>query len=819
MRGEHTENNTKLDFKKIIFRFWRNKWYFIASILLLLIFAYFHNQFSQTVYRNSMQMSIDIQKNKPANQRGERFQSINFTDQTSSLENELGKMNSFPLVKSTLSRLNYEVSYHVSETPFNIKPLQKLPYRVTRELFMDAPFKVNFYRSHNQTIGARFYIKLLSDSTYRLKAKSREAQSFNYIDNKVKSEIQKLKVDQVYKFGEIVQSDHYKFYVNRRDSIAFNPKPTQQLYFKFHHMDYLTLNYLNSLTIEPTSPTSTLINISVTGEHHDKITRFLNELAQSYINKDLQEKNREAKSTIQFIENQISDVASSLNYTGNKLEKFRSQNTIVNLDFQGQQMYERLNKLKSQKNQMLMQKKYYEEIRNYIKNNKVSELMAPSSMNISDPNLNNLISRLTELNSKRKAAAGQSRKNLFEEDLKERIENLKNTVLENVTTNLKNIDISLKDINYRVDKLSSELSALPSKELKYQSIKRRFELNDEIYTYLLTKRAEAQIAQASNFPAYETVEPARNLNYGIIAPRTKLNYFIALVIGFFIPTSVILLGDFFNTKIRTVKDIESITNLSVIGNIAHSRRDIQENGTIKFNHSVVSESIRMLRTNIQILNNKENQIILVTSSNSNEGKTFSAINLAKSFSLLNKKTLLMGSDLRKPKLAKLMNLSNEKGMSTFLAEVNQPNEIIQPTNNPYMDIITEGPLAPNPTELIASTRMNALFDYARSIYEYIIIDTSPIGIVPDGKLMMKHTDINLLMVRQLKTKKHELTNTLENLKTHKARNFNIVLNDFSPKNDQFNYMYKYYSDQSQVKNQNFASSILSNGNDSKQNKP
>jgi capsular exopolysaccharide synthesis family protein len=766
-----------------------------------------------------MQMSIDIQKNKPAHQRGERFESISFSNETSSLENELGKMNSFPLVKSTLSRLNYEVSYHISETPFNIKPLQNLPYRVTRELFHDAPFKVNFYRSHNQTIGARFYIKLLSDSTYRLKADSREAQSFNYIDNQVKSETNRLLVDRVYQFGEIVQSDSYKFYVSRRDSIGFNPEPTQQLYFKFHHMDHLTLKYLKGLEIKPTSPTSTLINVTVNGKHYDKITRFLNELAQSYINKDLQEKNREAKSTIQFIENQISDVASSLNYTGNKLENFRSQHTIVNLDFQGQKMYERLNDLKSRKNQMLMQKKYYEEIRNYIRNNKVSELMAPSSMNISDPNMNTLISRLTELNSRRKAAADQSRKNLFEEDLKERIENLKSTVQENVNTNLKNIDISLKDINYRVDKLSGELSSLPSKELKYQSIKRRFELNDEIYTYLLTKRAEAQIAQASNFPAYETVEPARKLNYEIIAPRTKLNYFIALIIGFFIPTSFILLGDFFNTKIRTTTDIENITNLSVIGNIAHSRKDIQQNGTIKFNHSVVSESIRMLRTNIQILNGKENQIILVTSSNSNEGKTFSAINLAKSFSLLSKRTLLMGSDLRKPKLAKLMGLSNKKGMSTFLAEVDQPNEIIQHTDNPYMDIITEGPLAPNPTELIASTRMNALFDYARSIYEYIVIDTSPIGIVPDGKLIMKHTDINLLMVRQLKTKKHELINTLENLKTHKARNFNIVLNDFSPKHEQFNYMYKYYSDQSQAKNQGFLSSILAKSGYQKQSKP
>jgi capsular exopolysaccharide synthesis family protein len=805
--AENTENKSNLDFKVIILRYWKFRWFFVVSVLVFLIAAYIHNKFSPSVYKNSMQMSIDIQENR-GRQRNERFQSINFLNRTSNLENELGKMNSFNLVKSTLTNLNYEVGYYLLESPFRIKPLQDLPYKVKRELYEDAPFRVNFYRSHNQIINTRFHVTLLSDSTYKLRLTGEEVPSFNYIDNTIKKRIPRVAINKKYKFGEIVDSTHYKFYIDLKDTLHLADKKSKEYFFFFQHMDHLTLQYLRSLNIAPTSPASSLINISLTGTHPKKITEFLNRLAEAYINKDLEDKNRESKSTIEFIESQISDVASSLSYTGNTLEQFRSQHRIVDLDFQGQKMYERLNDLESRKASLLTQKKYYEEIRDYIQNNKVSALMAPSSMNINDPNLNTLISRLTELNSERKASASRSQKSLFEEDLNERIENLKNTVLENVTTNLKNIDISLDDMNYRIEKLSVELSALPSKELRYQAIKRKFELNDEIYTYLLTKRAEAQIAQASNFPAYEVVDPARNLDYSVIAPSTRMNYFIAVFAGLFLPFTIILMGDFFNNRVRTISDIEHITNLPVIGHIAHNKKEIQENGMIRFNHSVISESLRMLRTNIQILNGRQTQIILITSSSSNEGKTFSAINLALGFSLLKQNTLLIGNDLRKPKLAELLGLSNEKGMSTYLTGVDRLEDIIQPTSNAHLHVITEGPLAPNPTELIASDKTGSLFEKIRDSYSYIIIDTSPIGIVSDSKLLMKQSDLNLLMVRQGKTKKHELINTLKNLKSYQVSNFQIVLNDFSPKNDQFNYMYKYYSDQSQAKEGGYFSHFM-----------
>lgn len=793
----NSENIHRLDFKSIILLFWRYKWLFAASILIGLTYAYFHNKFSENIYKNSIQMSIDVSDGRGGS-RNEKFQAVNIIDETSSLENEMEKMKTFPLIRQTLTKLNYEVSYHLLETPFKLKILQKLPYRISRELYKEAPFDVHFARSHDQLINTPFFVEILSDSTYRLTSRKKEAASYNYIDNRVKNQIPLFLVNQVHRFGEILESPHFKFYLELKDHHRFSKRATDKYYFLFHHMDYLTLRYLNSLSIEPTSPTSSVINISITGSHYRKVTEFLNQLAQVYINKDLEEKNRKAKNTIEFIESQISDVSSSLSYTGNTLEQFRSQNRIVDLDFQGQKMYETLNRLDNEKSALLTQRKYYLQIREYIANNKVTELMAPTSMNFTDPVLNNLISQLTGLFSGRNNTPNNE-KNLYLKDLNRQIENLKKSILENISSSLKNIDISLEDIEYRIRKKSDELSALPATELKLQALQRKFELNDEIYTYLLTKHAEAQVAQASNFPSYEIIDPARNLDHSIIAPRRSVNYMIALMLGLFFPASFILMLEFFNTRVRSIADIERITNIPIIGNIIHSRKNFHPTDLNKISYSMTSESIRMLRTNIQITNGQEKKVILVTSSRSHEGKTFTSIHLAKGFSMLKKRVVLVGFDLRKPKLGEMMKHPNNYGTSTFLATDQHLDEIIQPTENEYLDLISEGPLPPNPTELIASSKTGVMIHQLRPFYDYIIIDTSPVGIVPDSKLIMKHADLNLLVVRQFKTRKNELIHTLKSLSNQQGQNFHIVINDFSPKNGEYNYMYKYYSDQPQDK--------------------
>jgi capsular exopolysaccharide synthesis family protein len=794
----NNDNTHKLDFKSIILLFWRYKWLFAVSILIGLTYAYFHNKFSENIYENSIQMSIDVNDGRGRGSSNEKFQAVSILNETSSMENEMEKMKTFPLIKQTLTRLNYEVSYHLLETPFKLKILQKLPYRISRELYKEAPFEVHFARSHDQLINTPFFVEILSDSTYRLTTQQKEITSYNYIDNQVKRKIPFFQINKIQRFGEIFETPNFKFYLELKDHHSFPKKASDKYYFLFHHMDYLTLRYLKSLNIEPTSPTSSVLNISINAAHYRKVTEFLNQLAQVYINKDLEEKNRKAKNTIEFIESQISDVSSSLSYTGSTLEQFRSQHRIVDLDFQGQKMYETLNMLDNEKSALLTQRKYYLQIRDYINNNKVTELMAPTSMNFTDPVLNNLISQLTALFSERNNTPNNE-KNLYLKNLNRQIENLKKSILENINSNLKNIDISLEDIEYRISKKSDELSALPATELKLQALQRKFELNDEIYTYLLTKHAEAQVAQASNFPSYEIIDPARNLDHSIIAPRRMLNYLIAIILGFSIPASFILMLEFFNTRIRSISDIERITNVPVIGNIIRSRKTFSPLDLNKISYSMTAESIRMLRTNIQITNGKEKKVILVTSSRSHEGKTFTSIHLAKGFSMLKKRVVLVGFDLRKPKLGEMMKHPNNYGTSTFLATEQHLDEIIQPTENEYLDLISEGPLPPNPTELIASSRTGLMLNQLRPFYDYIIIDTSPIGIVPDSKLIMKHADINLLVVRQSKTRKNELIHTLKNLESKQVNNFHIVMNDFSPKNEEYNYMYKYYSDQPQEK--------------------
>ncbi len=787
--------NERYDVKSILLRFWHYRWVYVVVVSLFIIWAFLRNTFTPPMYENSTQVYIDLESMPLAQGRFEQFNAMNFMQNRSSLDNELGKMKSFPLIQRALSNLDYEVTYYAESSPFAGSFLEFEATTIQEEIASASPIQVKFYRAHNQLIDLPYYVEFLTDSTYRLSAMGEYVAAYNYIDNNVKLKVPHFVLNKEYKFGEEVKTAYCHFYVEKKENAHFRRFEDERLFFTFQHMDYLTLYYLNHLSIEQASPTSSLLTIYLTAPNAEKITEFLNQLVLVYLNRDLEEKNRKAVKTIRFIESQISDVASSLSYTGSALERFRSQNQVIDLDYQGQQMYETLTRLENEKASAEVQMKYYTQLLAYIEDNKFNELMAPSSANLQDPVLSNLLVRLTDLHSNRVINKQKNAKSLYLQDLNQQISTLQETVIEHIETSLKNIDITLNDIEYRIQNVSANLAKLPAAELELQSIRRRFELNDEIYNYLLTKRAEAQIAQASNFPSYEIVDPARMLNTQKIGPRTKVNYAIALFLGFFLPSAYILLVDFFNNRVRSIRELEQITNLPILGHIAHSRKTEQELSLTNNSYSITAESIRTLRTNVQLLGaNLPSQFIVITSSTSHEGKTFSSINLAKSFSLLSKRVILVGYDLRKPRLAKMLNLSDSTGLSLFLTDKAPLEKVIQKTANPYLDIITEGPLLPNPTEIVASSASNKLISLLRQRYDYVIFDTSPVGVVPDGKLLIKEADICLMVVRQSKSKRHELKNTLKSFRQARHRHLYLVLNDFLPKHDRLHYMYKYYSD-------------------------
>jgi capsular exopolysaccharide synthesis family protein len=357
------------------------------------------------------------------------------------------------------------------------------------------------------------------------------------------------------------------------------------------------------------------------------------------------------------------------------------------------------------------------------------------------------------------------------------INSTKIAIFETIKNAIKTNNIALKDLDERIGVIFGKINQLPGTERVLFSIERRFKLTDAIYTYLLQKRSEAQITQASNIPDNEVIDSARPEDGSPVYPKTSMNYMIALILGLIIPVVIILGKDFLNDTIKERADVEKITTLPIIGHIIHSDKD-SKLVVMESPKSSIAESFRSVRTNLQyLLLGKEKQTILITSDMVQTGKTFCSINLATSFAMYGKKTLLVGFDLRKPRIHKDFDLTNDEGISSYLINKSKLESCIQPSGIENLDVLVSGPIPPNPSELAASDRTGTMFTLLKEIYDFIIIDTPPIGLVTDAFLLMKYTDANLILVRQNFTHKKVFSSIIRDMEQRKMPNLAILIND------------------------------------------
>jgi len=484
----------------------------------------------------------------------------------------------------------------------------------------------------------------------------------------------------------------------------------------------------------------------------------------------------------------------------------------MDLSFQGQQLFERMNQFENERAQIIIRQKYYNYIEKYFdENSDVSELIAPSAMEIQDPVLGDLIGQMLNLNSQRLNYLEINPKNLFIKDLDIQIANLETTILENIKYNYNKLEITKQDIDSRIAKLNSQLNILPRTERELIGMEREFNLNDAIYTFLLQKRAEAQIARASNTPDYELIDRAMYFGAGLVSPNTKMNYMIAIFLGLFLPFSIILVRDFLNNKISEIKEVESISDLPIIGQVFHNTT--KSNAIIRdYPKSPLADSFRSVRTNLQFFSKGvDRMVILITSSTSGEGKSFCSMNLASVYALLGKKTLLLGFDLRRPALFEDLNLNNDIGITSYLINNSKINDIIQQTGIENLDFIPAGPVPPNPVELIASEKTKYFFSELKNKYEYIIIDSAPVGAVTDSFLLFNYADINVYTVRHNKTIKEALANNLRNIERKNIKNVSLLINDVKLKKNSYGYTYQsqYYSKDSRKYKRSWISKLYS----------
>ena len=763
------------------------KYLYIVCLVLFIAGAFLYNIYSNKVYEATASLNPVENKTSSILSSNQLFGGLESLQNLNNIENDITNLSSFALVYSTVANMNLEVGCFREKQKF---------IKQTTELYGSSPFTVTIDKSHIQPVDAQFYISFLDESSFRLTISQKKIALYNYVDNLVVSEENTIETDTICRYNETITNRAFKFSVtlNREYPIA-NDYSNDLYFFKFYHLDLLAKHYLKQLEVEKVSPLASIINVNFSGTNLEKTISFLNRYLNTFLGQNLSKKNNVARSTVNFIDSQISEISDSLVMSESALRNYRSANQVMDLSFQGQRIYEQMTQIETERANLQVQERYYNYVINYFKANRdMSGVVPPSAMNVNDPFINQLISELHSLNAQRSSITSgtSTEKNIFLGQIDSKIRLQIQTIIENFTNNLNTLTLSLNELNYREDKLSKEISRLPRTEMNMVSMQRKFDLNDVIYTFLLQKRSEAAIALASNYPDYEILEPARDITSRITSPKKIVNFMLAFFFGLLIPTLYLMIRDFFDEKIRSINDVEYLLHRPVL-NVIYTNNLKSEAVVAEYPKSAISESFRNLRSSLFLkAGNEQSKIILVTSSQPQDGKSFVSFNLASSISSVGYKTILIDCDLRRPTLHTKIKEDNSYGLTNYMIKKASPDDIIRKSYIENLDFIPAGPIVPNPSELMESGVLDELIAYLKTRYEYIIIDTTPVGIVADATLMMKYASKILMIIRNNYTRKDIFANVVSNLKTNKYNNYDIIYNDLNLHKSSYRHYSNYY---------------------------
>lgn len=351
------------------------------------------------------------------------------------------------------------------------------------------------------------------------------------------------------------------------------------------------------------------------------------------------------------------------------------------------------------------------------------------------------------------------------------------------------LEVTKAGLNNQINVLQDDLSSLPNVEREYVNLNRLYTLSESLFLILMEKRAEASITKASNTSDVVIVNPPKV--GGAITPKTNRNYMLALFLGLGLPIGLILLFDYFNDKVKFKEDIEKNTSIPFLGVIGHNKN--KTNLVVhKAPRSAITESFRSIRSNIEFfIGNKASKTILITSSIAGEGKTFCGDNLAMIFASTGKRTVLIGADMRRPKLFRDFDLSNEFGLSNYLSSDLEIDAIIQESPFDNLFIINSGTIPPNPSELLLREKLAVLMHELKDNFDFIIIDTPPIGLVTDAMILSKYVDHSIYIIRQGYTPVGTVKSVDEMYRAGKMENLSILFNDVTVNKYGYGYGYSY----------------------------
>jgi len=777
------ENNQKndpaeLSIREIIEKYTRYWFFFLMGAIIAFVLAQIYLRYSTELYKTEGTIIIIDEKSGGGAEELAAFTgfSSGFLSkfQNSKIQNEIVIFKSKRIIKEAVEALGLNIIYKNEGT---IKGT---------ELYNFKPFQVEFLSATNKNTNSgiiipKLFFEILDATKFRIKNSNESILG-------------------TYSFGEKVQLDFGEITVipNLDNIEKFNTFKSKTISVTYQDINKVAFRYQKQLEVVNEISNSNVVVLKIESTIAKKAEDFIDELIYQYNKDAIEDRGQIAKKTSDFIDSRLEIITEELDSVETGKESFKTSNRLVDIESQAQIILQNASEFDKRQFNVNTQIELANTMIEYMENSSSNDLL-PANIGLENNDVSKSVENYNSLILQRnRLLKSSTAKNPVVINVNSQIDEIRQSILSTLKSTTNNLKVSLRDLNFQESVLNSKLSKVPTDERIYRGIERQQSIKEQLYLFLLQQREEASISLAVTSPKAKVVDSAYTGSQPV-SPKKELIYSGAILMGLLVPFLFIYSRELLNNKIENRRDIERfLPELNLIGEVPKLRKDeaqlIQEN-----DRSVLAESYRILRTNLQYLfinklnENKKVNTVFVTSTIKGEGKTFVAFNLALTMALTGKKVVLVGADIRNPQLHRYLPKEQQslKGVTEFIIDpsLNISKVIARSKENKNLSIVLSGAIPPNPAELLMLDRTKDLFHSLREEFDYVVVDTAPSMLVTDTILINKLADITLYVFRANYTDKKLLGFIRDAMEDGRLVNVAGVLNNVSMSN--FGYGNKY----------------------------
>lgn len=767
------ENAEAIDFKATFLKYLRYWYWLLASVVFCIGLAFLYLSYATPQYKIGGTILIKEDKKGPDMSGQAMFSNMDLFGSSKNIDNEIVVLKSKTLMQRVLRELSLQTSYY------------ERGFLRENEIYGDS-IPVQVVMGHD--------ISLASDITAVVNILIKDNNSFELKDIEIGEE--EINEKKTYKFGEKIRKPYGVFTVVANPTAPAFEKG-KSIKIKFHNIKELADDYINGLLgIEPVNKNASVIRISLISPIKEKGRDIVNKLIEVYEKEAVEDKNLIASNTVQFIDERLRYLTVELSEVEKDVEQYKMKNELTNISSEGAltKFLEQASDYNKELADFETQIEVLQSIESYLQRQGNQFELVPNTLNIEEPTLISLVAKFNELQLERQRMLRTTQpNNPLVLNLKEQLAQLRTNILESLRNIRNGLIITRNNLQQTSIGFQSRIQQVPSIERELMEISRQQGIKEGLYLYLLQKREESSLSLAATVATNSRVIDPAISEEKPVNPKKKVVFIVALLVGLCFPVALIWIKDLLNDKVQEIKDVGQATNTPILGEIYHNKTEETLVATT-MNKSPIAELFRLIRTNLQFATlGKQNKVIMVTSSMSGDGKTFISINLAATLALTGKKVVIVGFDLRKPRLMQDLSLPTMgMGVSNYLITENLTvDDIIIPSNDSAnLHVIGSGPIPPNPGELMLSSRISNLIEELKGKYDYVVIDSSPVGQISDSYTLAPYIDSTIYVVRYGYTFKSQL-NIVDDIYKNKKLNYPMIVLNGKEENTYGGYGYGY----------------------------